>query len=683
MRLINRRYFTAGILLCLLILTTSLVAQDEVEFGVFPMSGPDGVLLVIHGPSLHPDAASANSGWIGYHLYRKADGDTGFVRITTTPVSRVGSLVEFEKFAGGPIDGLERFVGLASKEELWQRLIANDSSVMILGVFSRTFYEALGLLRWDRAVEKGKKYTYRATRVNNAGRESTPSEAVEAVFGTPPFKLAGPLDLKATNINSGIELTWAGNPEDSGGMAYNVYRTPDLEGSFLRINRYSLVLTPDSATGEQRGRYLDSTASQGRTYHYAVVSSDYAGNESDRTNIVSIHIADLQAPPIPQNVFADPHEMGITITWDKVDDPEIGGYFIYRSLDPDSNYQKITEALLPYDTGWYVDKSATASDRVFYRVSAVDRSGNESPQSARALSLYENYVVPLPPQEVRVTHADNGVKIIWRRNEEPDLQGYYVFRADSYGGELTQISPLIPPDTVTYVDTSRYLSPRGEYWYLLQAVNHTGLTSHFSVPIAISPSGSEQPEPVLAFWGYYDNGAARLFWRTSDDNMVAGYNIYRTGQSDSLNWINLTANPLARMVSEFKDTTISPNSRYSYRITSINHDGTESGRSHTVEFGTFETVAPAPGGLRVTSANNQPQLLWDQPQLAEISGYRVYRRQDNTETTLLTAQPVATASAQFTDTSAKRGVKYYYSIASVDTWGRESERSTEVEYLVR
>lgn len=683
MHLMNHRSFTAGILFCLLTLPTSLVAQDRAEFGVFPMSGPDGVLLVIQGPSLHADAAAANSGWIGYHLYRKADGDTGFVRITTSPVSRVGSLVEFEQFAGGPIDGLERFVGLASKEELWQRLVANDSSVMILGVFSRTFYEALGLLRWDRTVEKGKKYAYRATRVNKAGQESKPSEMMEAVFGTPPFKLAGPLDLKATNTSTGIELTWAGNPEDSGGMAYNVYRTPDLEGSFLRINRYALVLTPDSATGEQRGRYLDSTASQGRTYHYAVVSSDYAGNESERDKMVSIHIADLQAPPIPQSVFADPHELGVTVTWDKVDDADVAGYLIYRSLDPDSNYQKITEALLPYDTGWYVDKSATVSDRVFYRVSAVDRSGNESHQSARALSLYENYVVPLPPQEIRVAHVNNGVKITWRRNEEPDLQGYYVFRADSYGGDLTQISPLILPDTLTYVDTSHYLSPRGEYWYLLQAVNHTGITSQFSVPIAISPSGSEKPEPVLAFWGYYDNGAARLFWRAPDDNMVAGYNIYRAGESDSLNWSKLTADSLARIVSEYTDTTIDANSRYSYRISSINHDGTEGGRSHTVEFSTFETVAPAPGGLRVTSANDQPQLLWDQSQLKEISGYRVYRRQDNAETALLTAQPVPKASAQFTDTTTKRGVKYYYSISTIDTWGRESERSTEVEYLAR
>ncbi|MBK7143015.1 MAG: hypothetical protein IPH75_13135 [bacterium] len=669
-------------LLTIFLLPVLSTAQEEAEFGVYPMSGPEGILLVIQGQPLHPTVASQNSGWVGYHIYRKADSDTSYIRITSQPVSRVGSLEELEAFAGGPIDGLERLVGLTTKQELWQRLAANDSSAMILGIFSRSFYEAMGLLRWDRLVEKGKAYSYRATRVDKNGKESEASEPVSATYGTPPFSLLGPLDPQIANTKKGVELTWQRNPDDSGGMSYSVYRTPDLEGSFIRLNRYSLILTPDSATGEPRGTFVDTTASQGHGYYYAVVSTDYAGNESTRDKVLSIHVADLLPPPIPQNVFADPDELGITIRWDKVDDPATAGYYIYRSLDPDSNYIKITESLLPYDTGWYMDRTATVTDRVFYRVSAVDQSGNESAPSARALSLYENYVVPLPPQEVRAMQSDSGVVISWIRNEEPDLQGYYLFRADNYGGELTQISPLIPPDTLNYRDSSDYLSPRGEYWYLVQAINFTGITSQYSVPVAVSPSKEESPEQVLAFWGYYEPGAGRLFWRAPDDNMVAGYNLYRTTTGDTTQWILLNAKPLDRTVGEYRDTLVSPNQFYRYRICSVDPKGLEGDMSHIVSFVTFESVAPPPGGLRVVSTDGTPKLIWNQSQLKEIVGYRIYRRQDNIAMAIHPQMLPATAN-EYQDTTAQRGMKYYYSISSVDSWGRESERSPEIEYLVR
>ena len=77
--------------------------EDLPAFGVVPLSSPNGMMLLIGGPLLHPSAANANGGWIGYHIYRKSAKDTGFVQITSVPLSRPGSLEELEKLMGGAI----------------------------------------------------------------------------------------------------------------------------------------------------------------------------------------------------------------------------------------------------------------------------------------------------------------------------------------------------------------------------------------------------------------------------------------------------------------------------------------------------------------------------------------------------------------------------------------------------
>ncbi len=668
---------------CMLLLLPCLsVGEEMAEFGVFPMSGPEGMLLVMQGKPLHPSAASANGGWVGYHIYRKGAQDTGFVRITEKPLSRVGSLAELETFAGGPVDGLERLVGATTKQELWEKLIANDSSAMVLGIFSRSFFEAMGLVRWDRKVEKGKTYSYRATRVDGNGKESAPSEAIEATLGKIPFALVGPLDPKASNEKTGVVLGWRVNPDDSGALSYSIYRSPDLEGSFLRLNKHPLVLTIDpNSDAEPRGTFTDSTAQQGREYYYAIVSVDYAGNESPRDKMLAVHIADVTPPPIPQNVFADPSSLGISIKWDEVNDPGIAGYHIYRSQNPDSFYVKITEALLPYDTGFYEDKTATASDRAFYRITAVDQAGNESEQSARALSLYENYVMPLPPQGVKAERAGTGIRVTWSRNEEEDIQGYYVYRADSYGGELTQISPLLLPDTLTYLDSSQYLSSRGEYWYLLQAINHTGISSQLSSPVSMSPAVTESTDAPQGFWGYYDYGGSRLFWKIPDENMVSGYNLYRASEADSTTWTKLHATPLDRTVSEYRDTAVLANQQYRYRMTALNPKGEESGASYVVKLSTFVAVAPAPGGMRVTNSGGVPVVIWNPAHLSDLQGYRVYRRETNSTASVITEPMLPSTAGEYRDKTAVKGRKYFYSISSVDKWGRESERSTEIEFL--
>ncbi|PWB70421.1 hypothetical protein C3F09_09100 [candidate division GN15 bacterium] len=669
---------TAGVLL---MLHVASVGQQAQEFGVVPLSAPDGMLLVIGGPLLNPSTAAAHDGWIGYHIYRRSPGDTGFVRITSAPLSRPGSLAELEDRMGGPIDGFERFAGLPSKEALWQGIERNDSSIIPISFLSKNFRHALGMLITDTKVERGKTYEYRAAMVALNGTQSQPSESQQATFGTPLIPLIGPLDTKAESTDRGVVLSWQANPGDSGAFSYSVYRCPDSIGTFLKLNLAALTLVVDSGVATDRGSFTDTTARAGRTYYYAIVSTDYAGNESVRKPLIPVTPRDISTPAIPQNVFANPSSLGITVTWDTVTGENIAGYNVYRSGDADSNYVRINAVLLPPDTGFYEDRGTTLVDRFFYRVTAVNRAGRESEKSARALSLFQNRHEPLPPQEIRAESRPNGIRVTWKAGDESDIRGYYVYRADSYNGSLSQISPLIGKDTTEYLDTSNYLSAAGQYWYLVQSINFTGIMSAYSVPVVAYPNQSLTADAPRSFFGYADGRRVLLFWTAVDDIALAGYHLYRAIETDSLRWERVTAAPLIRTTTEYIDTGTTAGATYLYQLRAVNDKGTESQPSNTMRITVFEPAPLPPGGIRVVQEGKALKVIWIRTQQPSAAGYRVYRRTDTESRTVITPQALPATTTEYRDTSVRSGVRYYYSVCCVDQTGREGDPGVEVSYF--
>lgn len=668
---------------CLLVslLWAPCLGQTAPEFGVAPLSSPNGMLIVIGGPLLHPSTASAHGGWIGYHIYRKAPGDTGFVRITAVPLSRPGSLVELEKNMGGSIDGFERFARLRTKQELWQAIERNDSTIVPISFLSKNFRHALGLLMTDDKVDSGKRYEYRATLVAANGTESQPSEAQRAVYGVPLLPLLGPRDIKGEETNQGLLITWKANPDDSGAFSYSVYRCPDSVGTFLKLNLAALTFNVDSTGEADKGSFTDSTARSGRTYYYAVVSTDYAGNESPRNHLLPLSLKDVSRPAIPQNVFANPSSLGITVTWDTVPGANVAGYNIYRSTDADSQYVRLNDLPLPVDTGYFEDRTTTLVDRYFYRVTSLNRSGAESEKSARALSLFENHLQLIPPQGVQAVPRGQGIAVTWQPSQESDVRGYYVYRADSYNGVLSQISSLIGKDTTEYTDTARYLSSNGQYWYLVQSINYAGVTSNFSVPAVAGPVKPETVDAPRSLFGYSDARAARLFWSGLDDNAVSGYRVYRTPAVDSLKWEQLTVSPLSRNISEYTDTTSTVGTAYLYQLRAINNQGKEGPPSHNVRLMSFEPAPLPPAGIRVAQDGKLLELTWSKTQQPNVAGYKVYRRSDTEPAAPISAQTMPVTTAVLRDSSVRSGVRYYYSISCVDQAGREGNRSPEVSYL--
>jgi fibronectin type 3 domain-containing protein len=667
-----------NILAIVLAISVSSFGQSEKDnFGVFPLAGPEGIVLLISGDIMFVNPSDTTS-WIGYNIYKKEDGQDKYFRLTQKPISSVKSLAELEKRLGGPLDNLVKMLGVTTKIELWEMIKRQDTSIIALEFMSRALRSALGHLYIDDAVVKGKTYHYYVTMAKLNGQESSPSDSFTVTAGVPAIPLLGPLEVSGKSSNNKNILSWHLNPNDSGAIGYSVYRAADTNASFIRMNSAILSIMTLDGTLEEERTFTDSTVLNNRRYYYTVVSVDYAGNESPRKPLIELRAKDDVLPAIPQNVVASPSDLGLLITWDKVIDSGLAGYNIYRSNDPDSNFTKLNEIILPKDTGLYDDKGTTLVDRYYYRVTAVDLDGNESPMSARSVSAYANYHIPSPPQGIRIESQPDGILVKWEPNTESDLQGYYIFRADYYNGELAQVSPLIPSDTTFYLDKDKYLSPRGKYWYVVQAINYTGVSSKYSVPAISTPSSGEIPDAPLSFFGYQDDQGNRLFWCSPQDNLIIGFNIYRSIKGDTLNWEIINSEPLPFNANEYTDSTAEILKEYTYAIRPIGADGLEGSLSHHVKLTRFEPAPLSPGGLRVVGTGELVKIIWNPSLQKSANGYRIYRRIDGQEKTAIAVNLIPANESTYTDSKVTKGTRYFYSITTVDIYGREGSPSDEI-----
>ena len=87
------------------------------------------------------------------------------------------------------------------------------------------------------------------------------------------------------------------------------------------------------------------------------------------------------------------------------------------------------------------------------------------------------------------------------------------------------------------------------------------------------------PPPPTELVALTEAGRARLVWRASEADDVAGYIVYRReGETGKLE--RLTAKPVES--TEYLDTAVGAGKTYVYRVTAIDQAGNESGPSNEV-----------------------------------------------------------------------------------------------------
>jgi hypothetical protein len=228
------------------------------------------------------------------------------------------------------------------------------------------------------------------------------------------YPAADPIaDLKAEFARSGVTLSWTPPEKTLVGtkpniVFYRVYRAETESASNTGANSAAASApenpkpkVPFARIAEPASPpYTDTQAELGKTYVYAVRSvAQYPAVplESLDSNFATITPKDVFPPSAPQDLIVVfvPAAAGtpahLDLSWAISPATDITGYNVYRNEEPSHPGTRVNPELLL--TPAFRDMNAVPGRTYFYTVTAVDRSGNESPASTPASGI-----VPAPDQ---------------------------------------------------------------------------------------------------------------------------------------------------------------------------------------------------------------------------------------------------------------------------------------------
>jgi hypothetical protein len=125
------------------------------------------------------------------------------------------------------------------------------------------------------------------------------------------------------------------------------------------------------ATGDAFVFHVDSA---GAGPQFELVVTDVHGERLRQT-------LDVVAPAVPADLLGVGGQGDISLTWAHGAESDLLGYNVYRSTSSGGTYTRVNS--VPTDrTSYYQDSGLAPLTRYYYKVAAVDRSGNESALSA-------------------------------------------------------------------------------------------------------------------------------------------------------------------------------------------------------------------------------------------------------------------------------------------------------------
>lgn len=186
-----------------------------------------------------------------------------------------------------------------------------------------------------------------------------------------------PQTLQATGqVPDSIKLSWSA-VTDFDLQGYNIYRS-----SWSANPNYTLVASTVSGT-----IYTDSAGlNPATTYYYKIDSQDLAGQSSGLSGSVSA-IAGYDAPPQQvTGLSATARDSAIELRWSANSEPDLAGYYVYKSSASGGPYSS-TSTLLSPTTTFYTWDALTNGTSYFFIVRASDTVGNLSIPSAEVWAI--------------------------------------------------------------------------------------------------------------------------------------------------------------------------------------------------------------------------------------------------------------------------------------------------------
>jgi len=244
---------------------------------------------------------------------------------------------------------------------------------------------------------------YRVTLYNEKGRAADPSNSAYTAGGAAPPSIAG---LTVVPAASGALLRWQAEP-GTDVIELERDRKPALvsrpagapAGASAAAKVPNSLMKPPAEPSQatlrtgspDAGGTVDAAAHSGETYTYIawrVRRITIVGHpvelRSAASAPVTVEMRDIFPPRTPQGLIAVPSSgsPGIDLSWELDTELDLAGYIVYRTETAASAAAPTRLNPAPIEPPAFHDSTAKPGVRYSYSVSAIDKTGNESPRSA-------------------------------------------------------------------------------------------------------------------------------------------------------------------------------------------------------------------------------------------------------------------------------------------------------------
>ena len=371
---------------------------------------------------------------------------------------------------------------------------------------------------------------------------------------------------------------------------------------------------------------------------------------------------DTEAPAIPTGLKATPSQNGIALDWADNTEADLAGYNVYRSDSANGTFVKLNNA--PLSASEYNDTGAPVGQFSYYRVTAVDESGNESGPITDSAERPAPDTAPGAPNGLTATPSQGGISLTWDANTEGDLAGYNVYRKVDGETDFSKLNNALLTDT-TYNDAE---APAGKVsYYRVTAVDAAGNESDPATDSAKRPEppDTQAPEATITSGpeGTVNKKTATFEFSANEDGST-----FECKLDDSS--FESCASP--------KQYTGLEDGKHAFTVRATDAAGNTS--APVSRTWTVDATAPAtPTNLTAKGTIDGIALDWADNGEQDLAGYNIYRREaGSTEFTKLNNGLLT--NSQYNDTKAPAGTTSYYRVMAVDKAGNESNFALESAY---
>ncbi len=379
----------------------------------------------------------------------------------------------------------------------------------------------------DRSVENERTYWYVVRGRDPFGRLSLPTMAI----ALKPRDMNAPLPPREFTVHvrgDVVTMNWLKSHEkDLAG--YYIYRSLDYKDGFKRVT--DKLLPPDIL------EYVDKGLPVKKTFWYCVVAVDKAGNESARSYIAPANTRDIVPPAVPVKLEGRTEPGKVFLTWQPNQEKDLAGYRVYMALDREEKYYHMLNQKPMAATSYLYQLPETASaNPYFYKITAMDDSGNESECSEIIELKLPDVTPPRPPVIKKVFNGEGKITVSWYPCSEPDVAGYFIYRflKGSVKDKALQLNDaVLPPERTEFVD-ERDLQLGKKYLYFIKAVDRDGnqsVASRTSVGAIYDLTPPAAPKNLKAGFSRWKK-AVVVTWKNPDTPDFAGVLLYRAEKKD-------------------------------------------------------------------------------------------------------------------------------------------------------